>query len=109
MQEQVLRKLFEHNKDLLNRFKSESVSSDYVKEDDIFMITIDHSGLTLGIEFDDHMVAHYNPVNFKIVGFTITDCDEWIKVNNLLPKKEKAYTYKPETIASFGLTRLSFA
>jgi len=110
MNKQILKDLFDNNRNLLERVKKEQASFSYLKEDDVLLVNIGRRKLSVGVNVDDNLIVHYDPKTYKIVGFTIPFYKNWLKEN-----KNKARNNKIEeeenridTIASSSMSRLSF-
>lgn len=119
MKMNIFRLIYESNRDLLQRFKEESVSSKYFEKEDVFRVFIGESSDSRAITIANGLlIIHYNPENYKIYGFTVPFVKEFVQYCkqygynkdievNIGEKKGSRYFAEP--VANAGMTSLSFA
>lgn len=111
--------IYESNRDLLQRFKEEKISSKYLKNEDVFRVFLGKPRQSRAITVANGLlIVHYNPKNYKIYGFTVPYVKEFMKYCQQFDKyKDIASEFKEkrdsnflaEPVANAGMATLSFA
>lgn len=111
---QLAIKLFDTNRDLLERVKVSTVRMSKLN-DDVLLLSIGKPINSLAFEMEDGLNVHYDPSSYKVTGFTVVGFTSWyenvhkeVVSNKQLrsnPGKTNEYI---DQVAAYGMNRLSF-
>lgn len=108
----IAHKIYDSNRNILQRFKKEKVDSEYLKREDVMHVFLGKPRISDSITVANGLITiHYSPTTYKIYGFTVPYVREFVNTFSRLLKDHERVERKPqnlaEPVANMGMSSLS--